>query len=49
MANNNLDKLKELSTRLSAVQSNLASFFQFCPDLLCIANPEGYFVKLNPN
>lgn len=44
----NLDKLKELSSRLVSIQSNLASFFQFCPELLCIASKQGYFVKLNP-
>jgi len=26
----------------------LAAFFEFSPDLLCVANEKGYFVKVNP-
>lgn len=44
----NLNRLRELSEKLTTFQSTLSSFFEFCPDLLAIANKQGYFMRLNP-
>lgn len=45
---NNLDKLRELSTKLIAMQDSLSAFFHFCPDMLCMADKTGHFIQLNP-
>ncbi len=42
----NLRRKAELS--LGQKTDELDRFFNVTPDLLCIANPEGYFVRLNP-
>jgi len=46
-ADENICKLKDLSVYLEKLESELAAFFALSPDLLVIANNQGYFVKLN--
>lgn len=40
-------RIKELTEELSEDQRELGLFFDLCPDMLCIASSDGYFVKLN--
>lgn len=46
----NLDKLRALTGKLNARDQklDLNAFFDMALDMLCIANRDGYFIKLNP-
>ncbi len=43
----NMRRIRELTLALGDEDRELAMFFDLCPDLLCIASTDGYFLKLN--
>jgi PAS domain S-box-containing protein len=43
----NLEKIKELSEKITQTESALSVFFNLCPMLFTIANSKGYFCKVN--
>lgn len=43
-----ISRIKELTNILSEETKELDIFFNLCPDLLCIASVDGYFIKMNP-
>lgn len=43
----NIDKLKELSDKITQTESSLSAFFNLCPTLFTISNKNGYFCKVN--
>lgn len=43
----NMERLKDLSSKLTQTESALSAFFNLCPVLFCIANNKGFFCKVN--
>lgn len=42
-----IDKIRQLTNQLSEDHIESLLFFDLCPDLLCIASSDGYFLKIN--
>jgi PAS domain S-box-containing protein len=54
--NQSLDNLAKLTQELAAaeqakyqLQSEFDTLFNLCPDMLCIASPDGWFKRVNPS
>ena len=42
-----VNRIKQLTEELAEDERELGLFFDLCPDLLCVASSDGYFLKLN--
>lgn len=43
-----VNKIKALTNEMVEEDRDLEIFFNLCPDLLCIASLDGYFIRMNP-
>lgn len=42
-----LGRIKELTDQLTKEESMVATFFQICPDMLCVIDLKGLFIEVN--